>query len=143
MCGDAWDDPIPRPHEAGGKYATGTVVRKYKTASVIPVAVDLTAPHRGYFEFRLCSADSLAPGVEVTQECLDGNLLSVVGSKDNSSSGSSKFMISSVSGQIHRINLQLPANLTCTRCVFQWKYNTGLFGCVSIGILTVCAINVL
>ncbi len=29
ICGDNYADPSPREHEAGGKYATGTIVRNY------------------------------------------------------------------------------------------------------------------
>ena len=30
ICGDAYDIPPPRPHEAGGKFANGIIVRKYQ-----------------------------------------------------------------------------------------------------------------
>ena len=46
--------PQPRLHEAGGKYGSGTLVRKYLTGTTITIRIELTANHRGYFEFRLC-----------------------------------------------------------------------------------------
>ena len=39
----------------------------------ITVSVQITANHRGYFEFRICSNDDV--NTEVTQGCLDENLL--------------------------------------------------------------------
>jgi hypothetical protein len=63
----------PRPHEAGGKYAQGIIVRRYKKDSAITIRVELTANHRGYFEFRLCPNN--APRHAGTQACLDKYVL--------------------------------------------------------------------
>jgi len=63
----------PRPHEAGGKYAQGIIVRRYKKDSAITIRVELTANHRGYFEFRLCPNN--APRHAGTQACLDKHVL--------------------------------------------------------------------
>lgn len=63
----------PRPHEAGGKYAQGIIVRRYKKDSAITIRVELTANHRGYFEFRLCPNN--APRRAGTQACLDKYVL--------------------------------------------------------------------
>ena len=41
MCGDPYEQH-PRENEAGGKYATGTIVATYSIGAVIPVTVDLT-----------------------------------------------------------------------------------------------------
>ena len=40
ICGDPYDGP--RDHEAGGKYATGTIVRYYRVGQVMPVLIQLT-----------------------------------------------------------------------------------------------------
>ena len=46
-CGDPYDDPHPE-HEAGGRYATGTIVKYYpQYTSQIPVTIDVTAHHKG------------------------------------------------------------------------------------------------
>lgn len=47
VCGDAWDDPEPRPNEYGGKYGRGVIVKKYAPNSVITMRVDITAYHLG------------------------------------------------------------------------------------------------
>lgn len=36
VCGDAYHLKEPRPHEAGGEYAKGTIVRHYTVGQVIP-----------------------------------------------------------------------------------------------------------
>lgn len=46
-CGDAFDVPKPRPHEYGGKWGQGVIVRRYKPGSVITLRVELTASHMG------------------------------------------------------------------------------------------------
>lgn len=71
-CGDAYDLPIPRPHEYGGKYGQGVTVRKYNPGSVMTIRVELTASHMGYFEFRLCD------DINARQKCLDKNLLKIL-----------------------------------------------------------------
>lgn len=50
-CGDAFDMPAPRPHEYGGKYGQGVIVRKYSPGSEFTIKVELTASHMGYEEF--------------------------------------------------------------------------------------------
>ena len=48
-CGDPYDDPHPE-HEAGGRFATGSIVRYYPEAtSHIPVTIDVTAHHKGKY----------------------------------------------------------------------------------------------
>ncbi|XP_063615779.1 uncharacterized protein LOC134788951, partial [Penaeus indicus] len=68
ICGDAWDEN-PRPHEAGGKYATGTIVRTYTEGQTITVRVNVTSNHGGHFEFRICPNND--PSVEASDTCLD------------------------------------------------------------------------
>ena len=70
-CGDAYDLPIPRPHEYGGKYGQGVTVRKYNPGAPVTVRVELTASHMGYFEFRLCD------DINARQTCLDKNILKI------------------------------------------------------------------
>ena len=72
LCGDNWADPVPRRHEAGGRFATGTIAGQYQTGQDIPISVEVTleslvavlfsycaqvtANHAGHFSFRLCKA---------------------------------------------------------------------------------------
>ncbi|XP_037798593.1 uncharacterized protein LOC119593702 isoform X1 [Penaeus monodon] len=114
ICGDAWDEN-PRPHEAGGKYATGTIVRTYTEGQTITVRVDLTTNHRGHFEFRICPNNN--PSVEASQTCLDEHPLF-------KADGSGFEHDISTSGE-QAVQLQLPRGLTCTHCVMQWRWVTG------------------
>ena len=43
ICGDAYDRP--REHEAGGKYATGTIVRSYRAGQVMPILIQITSKY--------------------------------------------------------------------------------------------------
>jgi uncharacterized protein (DUF608 family) len=71
ICGDPYD--AERENEAGGKYATGLISAHYKTGQTIDIAVQITANHLGWFEFRLC--DNNNPKKAATPECLDKYLL--------------------------------------------------------------------
>ncbi|XP_017065794.2 uncharacterized protein LOC108104322 isoform X2 [Drosophila eugracilis] len=71
-CGDAWDIPEPRPHEFGGQWGQGLIVRSYEPGSNMTIRVELTASHMGYFEFRLC------PNRIAKQSCFDQNLLRII-----------------------------------------------------------------
>ncbi|XP_076397096.1 uncharacterized protein LOC100878113 isoform X2 [Megachile rotundata] len=115
ICGDAWDTPTPRQHETGGKYGNGVIVRKYRTGSVIPVHVELTANHHGYFEFRTCSMTY--KDKEVDQECLDQHLLHM-------ENGTARYY-PGPGNKVFEAFYKLPDDLTCAQCVFQWKYVAG------------------
>ncbi|XP_076033601.1 uncharacterized protein LOC143020758 [Oratosquilla oratoria] len=129
-CGDPWDTPRPRANEAGGKYGTGVIVRKYKIDQVIHFGVELTANHYGYFEFRLCPNNN--PRQAVTNACFDKYVLQNVngGTRYYPGPGAKKFLS----------KFQLPKGLTCSQCVVQWRYvagnnwgtcenGTGMVGC--------------
>ena len=96
MCGDPFLQ-LPRPHEVGGQYATGRIVRFYQSNSIIDIHIlvrvffisknaknifyenniKLTANHLGYMEFRLCPVNN--PKIEATHECLNKNVLEIIG----------------------------------------------------------------
>ncbi|KAK6627458.1 hypothetical protein RUM44_009935 [Polyplax serrata] len=144
ICGDAWDLPKPRPHEAGGKYGNGIIVRKYKKGSMINVRVELTANHKGYFEFRLCPNN--APHKVGTQECLDLNVLKLAKKSTGGTYGDEPAMAHDTryypasGSKVFEMRYNLPKNLTCSQCILQWRYiagnnwgmcanGTGLVGC--------------
>lgn len=115
-CGDPlWG---PRLHEAGGKYATGTIARFYAIGQVINVTVELTSNHKGYFEFRLCPNNN--PKIPVTQECLDQFPLEILGYGH-------RYVIRSAKTVMVDLKLLLPPGLTCSQCVLQWKWRAGTF----------------
>ena len=54
VCGDPWDARRPRPGEAGGLLGRGVTTRVYRPGQTVSLSVDITANHRGYFQFRVC-----------------------------------------------------------------------------------------
>ncbi|XP_069134843.1 uncharacterized protein [Argopecten irradians] len=118
VCGDPWDGP--RDHEAGGKYATGTITRNYKEGATIDIEIQVTASHHGFFEFRLCPNND--PSKPVTQDCLDRYLLHQPDGKTR--------VIEVGRAQMYKTQLVLPEGVTCSQCLLQWKWNTGnSYGC--------------
>ncbi|CAN7940817.1 unnamed protein product [Ixodes hexagonus] len=119
VCGDPWSMPNPRSNEAGGKYAKGIIVRRYKRGQVINAMVQLTANHRGYFEFRLCPVNN--PSVAATDECMALHPLRMA----DDPTGSTRYMVTSGRSKEFNIKLKLPEDMTCSQCVFQWTYTAG------------------
>ncbi|XP_018009620.1 uncharacterized protein LOC108667142 [Hyalella azteca] len=115
VCGDSWELQ-PRPHEVGGLYATGIIVRNYSTGQVIEATAQITANHKGFFEFRICPTND--PSIEATQDCLDRYPLYGVGSSDH------RLYIGHNNGN-HSFRLRLPQQLNCRHCVLQWRYVAG------------------
>ncbi|XP_017893187.1 uncharacterized protein LOC108632864 isoform X2 [Ceratina calcarata] len=119
ICGDAYHLKEPRPHEAGGEYAKGTIVRHYTVGQEIDVEIELTANHLGRFELYLCPNNN--PRSEASQECFDRYPLYVAGTRDV------RFEIPEDTERkaVFRYKVALPAYVTCTQCVIQWTYYTG------------------
>ncbi|KAK6168235.1 hypothetical protein SNE40_022103 [Patella caerulea] len=113
VCGDPWDAAV-KPHEAGGIYATGQIVRTYKTGALITANVQITANHMGYFEFRLCVNNDVTK--PATHECLNKHLLEL------GDGTGTKFYIDKKSGY-KKVPLSLPEGVVCSQCVFQWRYH--------------------
>ncbi|GFO13098.1 cell wall integrity and stress response component 4-like [Plakobranchus ocellatus] len=117
VCGDPWDGE--RHNEAGGKYATGIITRTYTQGAEVKAKVMITANHKGWFEFGICPVNNYT--VKATEECLSSNLLQLA---DGSGTGT-RYKLPSQLSTLFVVQLKLPRNLTCSQCVFRWKYNTG------------------
>lgn len=113
VCGDAWDQSTPRPHELGGRFGKGVIVRKYAPHDAVTIKIELTASHFGYFEFRVCDEPK-----STTQECLDKHVLQIDG-RDGT-----KFYPRD-GNKIYEMKYRLPADLECPHCVLQWRYIAG------------------
>ncbi|XP_077293877.1 uncharacterized protein LOC143916588 [Arctopsyche grandis] len=114
MCGDSYSLAPPRPHEIGGKYGEGVIVKSYRSGATIPVVARIVANHNGYFEFHLCNLDRF--GME-TEECYSSSQLLFA-------SGSNQQAIGSQLGD-HNLSIRLPAGVTCKHCVLRWSYTAG------------------
>ncbi|XP_063438430.1 uncharacterized protein LOC134719351 [Mytilus trossulus] len=116
-CGDPYQGP--RENEAGGKYARGIITRKYPSYKrKLPVKIVLTAYHKGYYEFKICSHNN--PNSAVSQRCLDRHPLRIV-------EGSRRYRTRYYPNDsgVHHMTLLLPRDMKCTQCVLQWRYRTG------------------
>ncbi|ESO86390.1 hypothetical protein LOTGIDRAFT_195131, partial [Lottia gigantea] len=115
ICGDPYDANV-KPHEVGGKYATGQIVKNYRAGQTFTAKIEVTANHKGYFEFRLCANNDVTR--EVTQECLNRNILTLA------NGSGTKYFVDSSNG-IKQVQLFLPATIVCSHCVLQWRYRSG------------------
>ncbi|XP_017846141.1 uncharacterized protein LOC108602518 isoform X2 [Drosophila busckii] len=119
-CGDAWDLPAPRPHENGGQWGQGVVVRTYLPGTEMTIRVELTASHMGYFEFRLC------PTPSGKQACLDEHVLPIMSgspSQPGANDLDTRFYPRNGS-RIYEMKARLP-DMLCNQCVLQWRYVAG------------------
>ncbi|XP_012938843.1 proline-rich extensin-like protein EPR1 [Aplysia californica] len=82
----------------------------------VTMKVMITANHLGWFEFRLCPHNS--PSTPVTQDCLDRHLLQLADGSGTRFDLGTK--ISAVP-----VEVKLPAGVTCSQCVLQWKWHVG------------------
>lgn len=85
--------------------------------------VELTANHRGHFEFRLCPNN--APKQAASQSCLDKYVLRRVKTKDADKSFHENWFYPGTENKVYEMRYSLPEGLTCSQCVLQWKYIAG------------------
>ena len=61
-----------------------------------------------------------SPSTDASQQCLDRHLLSIVGTN------STKFRdVGNYGSEMITVRVQLPSDVACQHCVFQWKYTAG------------------
>ncbi|XP_014238314.1 uncharacterized protein LOC106660018 [Trichogramma pretiosum] len=116
VCGDDFSLPRPRPNENGGKYGRGVIVRRYQAGGPIQLQVEITANHKGYFEFSLCPLNS--PQDLETEECFNAHPIYL-------KNGKRQFPVSENLYGIVNISGFLPPNVRCKRCVLRWHYHCG------------------
>lgn len=112
------------------------------------VRVELTANHRGYFEFRLCPNNS--PKRVASESCLNKYVLRRVKTKDADETFHETRFYPGTENKVYEMRYSLPEGLTCSQCVLQWKYiagnnwgvcenGTGAVGCGSQEEFRACA----
>ncbi|XP_072945000.1 uncharacterized protein [Epargyreus clarus] len=111
ICGDPFDMPEPRAHEIGGTYGSGEIVAHYDQGQVITVTVELSAYHKGYWEFRICKDPK-----RNDQECFEEYILEL-------EDGGTKYY--PWQDDTYTMKYRLPADLVCEHCVLQWRYTAG------------------
>lgn len=129
VCGDDYRDARPRANELGGRYgSTGLIPRTYEQGDLFDVKVQLTAHHKGFFEFKLCE---MKPGMTTEDEsCFD--MESSIIELEN---GGTKWDVTEKHPTTYyESTLRLPDSLSCEHCVLQWRYHTGnSWGCDDSG----------
>ena len=113
ICGDAFDESV-KPHEApGGVFATGTIVRNYTQGQIISATIQITANHKGFYEFRMCPNNNV--NKDPTDECFQRfpSLTFVDNGK------TSKFNVDTLKPATYRVRLQLPPEVVCSQCIIQ------------------------
>ncbi|KAK3104862.1 hypothetical protein FSP39_011917 [Pinctada imbricata] len=116
LCGDPYQQK-PRENEAGGKYATGTLTRRYKMGDVITLQADLTANHKGFMEYHLCPLNqSHAP---LSFECFKKFPIPIVDTVNG------KYQVGGRENGIITMYGKLPDGVLCSHCVIQWHYKAG------------------
>jgi len=115
ICGDNYADPTPE-NEAGGKYGKNiTPTRTYIMDQNIPIKVEVTANHLGWFQFRLCPNNN--PTKRATPACFEQYLLKQTNGEDTYNVNATLHMFTGY--------YKLPQGLTCSQCILQWRYVTG------------------
>lgn len=89
----------------------------YTAGAELPVSVQITANHYGYFYFYLCNLDESPEGRE-DEECFEKTRLSLT-------NGEEIFQLETNKADYYDMVLQLPEDLRCEHCVLQWTYNAG------------------
>ncbi|CAC5390661.1 unnamed protein product [Mytilus coruscus] len=109
VCGQPFDGLIVN----GAEYKT---VRSYKQGAYVNVTVEVKSNLLGFFEFRLCPRNSSKE--TLTHDCFERNMLWI------EESWSTRYYVGSLGG-IYDLHVRLPADISCTNCVIQWKFSTG------------------
>ena len=148
MCGDNYQEEVPRQHETGGKFGNEIISGRYLAGSTVDIEVHITANHTGFFVLKLCPVKE--PGEIASQSCLDQYPLEVMDSptmvageekissittnksskifstKHIKAKEKHKFTIPRMERkpQLFKYKVRLPQGVTCDRCVLQWTYVT-------------------
>ena len=111
ICGDPWDAD-PRQHESpGGAFANGLITRVYRPGQIIPIEIDVTANHFGFFTFRLCANNKTYE--DPIQNCFDRLILPVIpDNKDH-------YILPNQETGTFFLSLRLPIDLWCKQCILQ------------------------
>ena len=111
ICGEGFNSE--KLFEKGGRLYVGTIVRTFYKNCEMKVTAEITAPHRGYIEFRICNIDNVQG--DATFECFEQNIL-------RDKLGNSRFTYSQ--GK-NTYSICPPKNFVCNHCVLQVSLKTG------------------
>jgi len=112
ICGDPFSSAV-KPHQAGGRFATGTIGRSYMPGELINIEADLVANHKGFFTFAICPHNNVNTSPD--RSCFINNPLTV--------NSGERYYATQGTG-IKRMRVKLP-NITCKQCILQLTYTAG------------------
>jgi len=118
VCGDPYQDEIPRDNEVGGKYASPVwrpITANFSQGQMVEFKVRITAHHKGWIGFKLCPTNDFS--VSATQDCLDAHPVALP-------SGDLQYDVDPVTPW-YNVTFALPSDLKCDLCVLQWRYHVG------------------
>lgn len=118
ICGDKFTLPAPRPHELGGFYGEGIIVKNYRKGQIITAKVEIGLNDMGYFVFDLCNLDKHK--LE-NKECFEMNPLMF---RDDDGKDFRYLRPNSHNVDL-QMNVTLPDQLTCKHCVLRWTWVNG------------------
>ncbi|KAK4877777.1 hypothetical protein RN001_010283 [Aquatica leii] len=113
VCGDNYQDRVPRDNENTGTYGQGVIVAQYPAESIINVTVLLTQNHHGTFSFSLCHLVNTT--LSEDEDCFQSLFFT---------DGTDKMLVKPGNGNF-TYQIQLPLEFKCAHCVFRWNYRTG------------------
>lgn len=124
ICGDEYGRQ--QRHDDGGRFANGIIAAHYRPGQTVNIEVLLTTSHLGHFEFRINDfTGRKTQGDSVGK--LQGHLLKLT-------TGGTKYKVTKAGRYLYKMQVVLPPNLTCKRCVMQWWYRGGNnWGCDKSG----------
>ncbi|XP_069126493.1 uncharacterized protein [Argopecten irradians] len=123
-CGDDYSQSQPRDNEEDGKYYDPSYIRpKYASGDTIPVAVKITAHHKGFFDFKLCASADKTRRTTQLEDCLAEHPLEIVDDVTNTR-GLTWDLTSDRKGTI-QLKVVLPAGVSCDHCVLRWRWVAG------------------
>ncbi|BFZ26003.1 hypothetical protein BsWGS_29042 [Bradybaena similaris] len=126
ICGDPWPGEHYYERPNGSMAQHNVISATYVENQVITIRLQITVPHRGYHEYRICNVDKTG-GVEATQKCLDMTRLA-------NENNETQFRQGTTEAGYFDYTVVLPENLTCNHCVLQWKWKCGNdWGCFPNG----------
>ena len=102
---------------------SGIITKTYNQGSYIPVIVDITANHQGYFIFKICPNNDIFFDPE--QDCFDAHPLWVGGG--DAQYNHTRFPIHDYETGLRMVYVRLPMEITCNQCILQWTYVAGKF----------------
>jgi len=123
ICGDDFMKTRPRDNELSGRYGnSGIIPRTYETGGSMPIEIQITAHHQGFFEFRLCKTIGLLEDAPCYEN--EKSLLRLENGDTKFDITDSKPTRPGETGWWYKFDAIIQDDVECDHCVLQWRYHT-------------------